>query len=368
LFYIEEHKDRMRKTLKLISLFILFILASCVTQTATKINKSNLREIELRSHRQCIFITQNKNLKNTNELYWRCRVNILNEEIYKANITSDSSEYKKELEKIKNLLNGRVMQAKNAEFAKTQPNIDEAEHRICIIRYGTDKNFSDKYNDCRNLLLLSRIPVQPFGKTSHSFSKSRDVNNPENLKQIINNYGLRQNLDLTINEQAKITSQAALAFPTCGKYNAKSEAFKLCIKKQKKKQECEKNVPDKIKEKQLENLLFCEQQAIKNFPDGLAIYRTAKKDAATEKRWERRDKLSSLLGLKTTNIEDKEINITETHSITTGPKLSKDDIIKLREESNLNCLQQKKREMADYKKSLITECDKLGENLKEIKL
>jgi len=367
----------MGKRLKLILLFTILTLTSCM---------SNIRTIENKDHKECFFIIKNKISENANELYWRCRAKNIDERIYEAENSQKSPEYQNILKDIKKILNNRITQAKNANFIKTKKNVWETEHQICILKYEKSENFSDNYDKCRKDFLVNRTSVTPFKKKSYVIS-DQDSKNPQNLKMLFNQKFLDKRTKLTINEQAEIVSKLVEIFPTCLKYNVKSENFKSCIKVQNEIKKCHGNIPSKIESRKLDDKMFCKKTSVKNFPDSLAIYGLEKEVVAKEEDVDiyvkKEAKLTSVIGSKKgfsiPGLDNKKNKVkkedstetkkvADTYNTNFGPKFSKNEIVELREKSYLKCIKRRKKKLRKYRKFLPKECDSLGENIKEINL
>lgn len=359
----------MRKRLKLILLFIFLIFISSTSNA--KIRTGKLRGMEKDDHKKCSFMIEDFYNHNENELYWRCRVKVLNERIYEARESEESFELQDDLIEIKPLLENRILQAKNAKVAKAQKNLWAIEHQICILKNSDVKseNFSKEYNDCRELLLINRTPVVPFARGSYRFS-NEDIQNPQDLEKIISENALDQKTELTLSEQAKVTSLVVEMFPTCGRYNVKSDKFKDCVKRENEAKKCRENIPMKIKNRQLEDKMFCEKKAVKDYPDNLVLYGIQEeKETETKKAEEKKDGLSALLGIKKDGSEvekkEKKEQKVEAVDINFGPKFSKQEVMKLRNKSYDECIKEREKKLREYRKSLPEKCDEIKTKIKE---
>lgn len=373
----------MRKLPKLLSLIAILFFSSCTSINGIK--SGELKKMEKKDHKECLFITNTKDFAKANELYWRCRVKAVNRRLYNAENTRKHPQYQQDLKDARQILKNRIIQAQNENTAKTYKDIDKKGHRICIIRYSESKNFSDEYNNCRKWFIKNRTNVEPFGKKSYQISEY-DVNNPEVLKDIIEKNGLSDKKRvLTLEEKAEEISKLLLLFPDCKKYKIESDKFNECIKLNREAQECTQNIPSKIEQRKLDDKMFCKKKSIKEVPDDLAIYdfnqekkQVEKKEKITEERKEKETKkddgLSGLLGItaegkkafKKKEKEKKEVKEPAVApSLHFGPKLSKTRIMELREKSYKKCMKNRRKKLKEYKKYLPKKCSEIKEIEKE---
>jgi len=374
----------MRKRLKLVLLSILLFCASCASTGG--VSKMQLRRMESQDHKDCLFAIEGKNFKNSDELYWRCRVKAINERIYEAKNTQKSFIYQEKLQEIRDILESRIVQAENENFANRQKDIWKMEHQICILENKLDENFSKEYDNCRKTLLISRTAPKPFGRKSYQFIANQDIKNPRNLEEVINNKKLNEGAMLTINQQADATAKLVEIFPVCSQYNVKSDEFELCIKKESSAKKCQEDIPQKIEQRKLDDQMFCKKKAIEEFPDSLALFDTTqpKQEIKTEETKEaekieekKEDKLASLLGLtkkeetngKTkTEEESQKQEEVSTYDTNLGPKFSRQDVLESRDKAYSKCMRQRNKKLSEYRKFLPEECDELKENIKEVKI
>ena len=273
-------------------------------------------------------LSRGHSLKNeyTIRLYWNCRIGLIQERIDKEyNHQGRNKFYIKELKRIKAVI--KNITTKIESDLITKQHLFGPDEREKVL-YGEDKYY---YN------LLS------FLKRDYTLEK---VNTSKEIKKIIayREKQLNQEKKFSVNDQLK-------KFPECIKYDVNSEDFKNCVNKNNKIQECKELAMQKLKEKDNEIKFKCKKEAIDKYPDYMALYN---------------DEYEELKSVKfdqyvydKEKIQQREQRMQELNRLMSGPRISKTQLINLRQFAEKKCLLDNEMESSYFKVSLDVECEKL---------
>ena len=301
----------------------------------------------MQDHERCLEQGIDHIPRITKELYWKCRLRIVNEKINSNNsVYGKHLLFKGELHKIKKVLKNRVEKAQLETAANYNEFIEEDDHETCVLKgYSISSSVPSElegYYVCRQELLTTRTAPAPFAEYSYEdLEKEVAENAPAKIRTLEEVWKEKREKaahedDTFLNNQnseiyntAKRTSNLISKYPMCSIYKIQTENFDLCVKDNDLSQKCYNKIPNQIAKRKLNDQIFCTKQSILQFPDELAVYEstdTSKKD----------DKLN------------------------TGPKLSKITVLQLREQFIIQCQKQRKSKLLKYAKFLSIECQEMS--------
>jgi hypothetical protein len=260
--------------------------------------KDNNLMMEVEDHNLCLSKVAQVGQKDiNNQVYWECRIKVIKHQ------KLDNSNKKKEI--IENLQD-RLDMAKNDNYAKLELIKEIRDHKICIKRgfLSTTKNNEEllKYYTCRIKASQKRFEQPPFAATSYKQERTHYLDlDDEDIKDYIHKrrFQLKE-------------------FNFCSNYLKSKITFGNCTKAYASYEKCLTNIPNSLIIRQQNDLVFCKEQSVKQFPDEMAIY-TDNKDYS-------------------------------------GPKFSKTDTIELRTEFHKRCLKKRERDILKYAMDLPDIC------------
>ena len=194
--------------------------------------------------------------------------------------------------------------SKNDNYEKQEVTKEARDHKICLKRgFSSTTEDNDKlikYYKCRMAEASARMEQPPFAATSYSEYKDSFS------EKSVNAYMNKRKLQLK-------------TFNFCRKFLRSQITFGNCVKSYISYEKCLTNIPNKIVKKQQDDLVFCKEQSVKQFPDEMAIH-------ASESDY-------------------------------SGPRFSKTDTIELRNEFNKRCLKNRGNENLEYAMGLPEKCE-----------
>ena len=292
-----------------------------------RIPEQEVRKIETVDDEICKSRGHSYENEYTRELYWECRLGLVDERIdrYRYKTTGTSKFYITELQRMKQVILNTTSRIRSFIFDRISG--EDSNDRKIVLR-GDDAYYY-------NLLSFLHYEYEPIDVNS-----SRDIKNILAFRQIQNKMDKKKSL----NEQLK-------RYPSCIKYDINSREFDACVTRHLKIDECTESIEEKLKLRETEVKFNCKKKAYQDYPDYMALYNSeyeelqnmkmdqyiADKDA-TDKRAKRMAELNKLM---------------------TGPRLSKTQLVNLRNYAERKCLIDSEIEANFYKLSLSNECEKL---------
>ncbi len=246
----------------------LVIFQSCNSSESYLLTyQSKLRIIERQDHQKCISqgLDYGEWDEITTEMYWRCRYNLINERKINDAITAVAIRNNAAIEKISEEILKNLNRAKYSALAKIEDDIELSDHKKCESRnYGLGiGGLNDDYYRCRQDLIVARIPPAP--RITHLFETSiLPDDRAAEYKAIADSEGKS-------NQEVNLIVDAMQKYPNCLGLNVKSNDFKKCSAATDESQRCLANVNSLQVKKELQDKIYCQQQAFLQFPDNYAL-------------------------------------------------------------------------------------------------
>ena len=300
----------MRKSVKLF--IILFLLmAGCYS---ARISRTVLEYIEMEDNNLCIMEGVEYKKPIDRDVYWRCRLRIMNQRIDREfNNHSYSALYKAEFKKLRDIIKNRIKQEQDNVLEFIIKLIDEQEHNYCIIlknQTSIQETSLYDYVQCRRDLKLLR----------NRKNLSYQLNNEDVIDMFYSDEYLEYEPE---KEQAYIDKELEIIVKECVPYADHTEKLRECRDAISKILECENNIMQDLLDRRRDDKIYCLKSSINQYPDVLAKF-------------------------------DDESN---TASFL-GPKMNKIDILELRQKAFDTCYKGRATKIADYKSYLENECRK----------
>lgn len=302
---------------KLLKIFLLITLFLNNTLMAENLPEEEVFKIDNKIHNDCI---KNVNFDDESfiQLYWSCKIDSINNLIKenKAN-TEYSNNYIKQLEKIKLIYRFRLEEG----LDKLNQKLEAKRSKQKIFLQEEDGYYfnliKEKYST--DLLLLNIIKTKK-------------------LQERINKRD-QQIIDFQINNKCLI-------------YKGNKYEYSSCILKEKNKQLCINTLDEAVQEKIMKNKYECKLEAIKEYPDTLVLYndeyeKLINKGKEKEFHFDRNE-------IEETNAKIKALN-----KKISGPKISKEQLLKIRQEVEEHCNFNKNKELELFKEILLQNCENL---------
>lgn len=265
---------------------------------------------------QCIN-KYNVNSENYSELYWKCKINLLNEhiKISKKSKVHDSN-YISELGKIKEVFQFRL-----------EESVDLLYQQLYKKRFSQKIFLSEKYAYYYDLIKQNL-----------------------NYELILLNLNKRKAL---MNKELKLKEELTQiqVRNKCAGIKQNTKEYDKCLLKYNNIFLCYSTLDNTIESKTLINKFDCKKQAIKEFPDSMVLYNERYDNIMSKKQddfilnREEKKKLD-----KTKKELSKQIS---------GPKISKEQLLVFRNEIENTCFYEKEKEMEFMKQIITKECEKL---------
>lgn len=247
--------------------------------------------------------------KDSREIYWKCRLRVMDKRIddESQNYGSGSS-YQNELKKLRKSIKDRRDKEKELNISETSNVKDEKEDDYCLMLKSSTNDAVDAndYYKCK----------EEADKTKQKNEDYNDQDNQHVLKKF-------QSIEETKQPQTTITINEE-----CTKYIIDSGRLERCQKAMTQMKECKDDKDNKIKQRQIDDKVYCTKSSVEKFPDSLASF----------------------------------TNNTDTTNF--GPKVDKIKIIDLRQKEYDQCIIERNKKLKEYKTFLENECKK--ENIKLI--
>lgn len=355
----------MVKNLKNILIFI-FFLASCANpELGPPISEEGLRAIEQEDHQKCVAKGLNYGAKDAvvAELYWRCRYSVLMDRKMSGFFNSKVIRYNAAIDKMGEEILKNVSSAKYHVLEKIDDDVQLDDHEKCVSN-GYDDSFEknkDGYYRCRQNLVALRLSKIPQATNIYE-SAVLPEDTKETLKIVIDSRHT--------NKEATRVAELMQKYPNCIGLNVDSEEFKKCSDAAERSKVCIGTINSKQIKKELNDKIYCQEQAFIQFPDNYAL---AKDKSSSEiekleaeakkiKDQETKDEINAtLLYLEGTRSIDQNIG-REVPNPRDGEEKAKEklynrvELLKLREHFIYRCNQKMEEKLPDFAQKLTEEC------------
>lgn len=282
-------KQKIRQIIRYYFLPLIFITClSCTPSESYLISaQATTRAIERADHQNCIAqgIDFDEWNDSSTEIYWRCRYKLIQNKIIQDAIT---------VEDIQN----NIMIKKISE--KILANLKKSSQEILY-------NIEDDYET----VALSN----------------------KQLTQTHQNYVRKSEIDFVNNMMKK--------YPTCRNVNVKSKLFKECSDAQEESAICLSKINDLGIKKELDDKIYCQQQAFIQFPDNYSI--TSSKSATEIERLLKKEREERIQRLR----EEKEKQVNRTKAFFEKGFISQDTLFNSEEATIAKTEKMKKEEIRD---------------------
>ena len=247
---------------------IIFLLVSCNSSESYLLTyQAKFRIIERIDHQKCV--SQGLDYGEWNEIitemYWRCRYNLVMDRKMNDAITADAIKNNAIVKKIGEGILKKLSKAKYSALAAIEEDIELSDHNQCIkLGYNLGINeLNDEYYLCRQDLILSRIPPAP--RVTNIFETSILS------KKRGEEYLLIANNSQDIDKEGELTAKMIQKYPECSGLNIHSDDFIRCSAATDESNRCLSNINSLKIKKELEDKIYCQQQAFIQFPDNYAL-------------------------------------------------------------------------------------------------
>ena len=288
-------------------IFLFIFLFSCYSP---EIPNEVLREIEMEDDNLCNLEGLNyyskyyKFAERSRDVYWRCRLRIINQRITGEFDTYGYSQlYKNEFKKIRKIIINKLKDEQEKLINNIFNTLEEREHNYCLVlkdQTQLDENNPYTYKDCIQ-------DLKELRKERYGYDNTK--NNDQILDEILGE-------DNEINKDYRIKKVDR----ECVKYATNEKKLNLCQDIVKKIRSCEEDVFNKIKERRIDDKIFCSKESVKKYPNSLSIYES--NDA--------------------TNLS--------------GPKINKNELVDLRNKFYEECYDKRVLKIDDYKTYIENQC------------
>ena len=298
----------MRKLFNFV--FVSFLLCSCYS---SRLSPETIAAIEEEDNNLCIMQGVQYKDKDTREIYWECRLRVIDQRIAgEFDSYGYSLLYQREFKRLRSLIKKRIKEQRKIDQAEVNTTLEEKEHNYCVMLKGQTTSKIDAYD-----YFKCRQDISNIRQKTGDYS---DQSNEQILKM------LQPNIE---SAQGKKTKKIITIEQDCVKYAINADKLKQCQEAMQKANQCIKDTSDKLIQRQIDDKMYCTRLSIERYPDSLAKF----------------DNNADIIGF--------------------GPKVEKINIIDLRDKEYKECLQQRNIKFETYKAFLENECKK--ENLRLIK-
>jgi hypothetical protein len=300
-------------------------------------------------------------------MYWRCRYNLvsarrINDATSAQDIRNNAAVDRISEEMLKNL-----NRAKYSVLVKIEDDIELSDHKKCeaqgynlgAVGFGSD----DAYYRCRQNLILSRIPPAP--KVTNSFEMTALP------KQKSVEYMAIADISRT-NKEANDVANLIQKYPNCLGLNVQSEDFKRCSAAANESERCLANVNFLQVKKELQDKIYCQNQAYIQFPDNYALAKEKSAKEISKLKLAQKDKdnigeENIALQYLESDIDTKNIG-RYVEDIANKEEQSKDklysriELIKLRERFIYQCNKKMEDKLPDFNQKSSQDCLDIAKN------
>ncbi|MDR2777556.1 MAG: hypothetical protein LBB24_02190 [Rickettsiales bacterium] len=298
-----------------------------------RIPENKVREIETIDHELCLSRGHDLFDNYSAKLYWNCRLKLLDDRIGR-----ELGLKEKNFPHIRELRRMRVVMKNYMERALTRINffdrkIDAFSNEEPIDKYKLVLRREDAYY--YNLLQFSKYDLDV-----------QMVNTKDEIDTIL---FTRRLLDT---ERKKTSFKKNLEkYPECARFDLSSKEFTSCIEFKTKVENCKSQALKRIEDLEYKNKFDCKNEAIKKYPDHMALYNSEYQKLKSIKRDE-----FTINKEKDRAIERR---LAELNTLISGPRLSAAQLIDLRKFEEQKCNMQKMIESNVSRALLIEDCEKM---------
>lgn len=363
-------KKHIRHLLSICLLLLSF--SSCNTSESYVVTyQAKLRIIEREDHQKCV--SQGLDYGDwdeiTTELYWRCRYNLVINRRINLAITPESIRNNKIVDIISEEMLKNLNRAKYSALAKMEDDIDLSDHKKCV-DMGYDLligYMNDGYYKCRQNLVIARIPPAP--KITNSFESAI----------LPKDQGVNLKIATESRESNKEAIRVAVLlqkYPNCMGLNVDSADFKKCSEAEDRSKLCVMTINSKQIKKELDDKIYCQQQAFIQFPDNYALAKDKSSNELEKIKLQSKKKNdedvqkeinTTLLYLEGSrnidnNIGKESLNSGDSEKQSKEKLYSRVELLKLREQFIYQCDKKMEDKLPDYTKQLTDECLDIARN------
>jgi len=256
------------KNLTLYFLLTLLLPACNSSESYLLTYQSSLRIIEREDHQKCV--SQGLDYGDWDEIitemYWRCRYNLVQDRKINDATTPDKIRHNAAIEKISEEILKNLSRAKYSALTKIEDDIELSDHNKCG-GLGNNLNIgesNDGYYRCRQNLIIARIPPAPKVTNSFEFSILPKNRASEYLK-------IAQESRRDSSKEVLLVDAMMQKYPNCAGLNISGEDFKRCSSAVDQSMQCLANINSLQIKKDLQDKIYCQQQAFVQFPDNYAL-------------------------------------------------------------------------------------------------
>lgn len=276
-----------------LQLFCFIIFVACnVSESYLITNQSNLRIIERQDHQKCI--SQGFDLGEwddiSTEMYWRCRYNLAQERMITDPISAESIQNNAQIKLISEEILKKLNRAKQSNLARIEDDIQTMDHARCV-KQGYNLDDIDRvgineYYLCRQKLVLDRIMPAPSVTNSYEAS----ILSKNKFNQYLQDLAANKKPD----QQVLLVNEMMSKYPLCSGLNIRSEDFKKCVDAQEEAKRCLASIETVKFKKQLEDKIYCQEQAFIQFPDNYSLAREKSSEVIAKLDREQKDREDQL--------------------------------------------------------------------------
>ncbi len=258
--------------------FSIFLLISC--QKPSKF-ATEIALIEEEDDNLCIMQGLNIENSNTEALYWKCRLQVLNQRISNIDKTYGYSVlFRAELKKLKKIILENIEQDNEQTIAEIKGSIGEKEHKYCLFQ-SQKNNDNNLYFEC----------IEEINKNK----KDEDIDNLFYTNEEF--MGKYVYLDFVSDEEAeerRKEQEVVEVDSECIEYVYNKEKLDICLASLEKIDVCLKEIPEKINARILNDRLFCQKVSLDKYPDNFIETQNFKIQQEKNKKKEEESKKGGL--------------------------------------------------------------------------
>jgi len=362
-----------KKSLKIITLLFFGLIFSCnQSESYLLTRQSSLRIIEREDHQRCVArgIDFGQWGDVMTEIYWRCRYNMAQSRKIHDSTSAEAIENNARVEKISEVILENLNHSKQVIISRIEKDINTFDHARCVsLGYNLDsdnQNDIDEYYKCREGLVLNRVAPAP--KVTHNYEVSILPDDKVSKYLEIARQSKIDNPELN-----KVSSMTSL-YPICAGLNVNSGDFKKCAAAQEDSKKCFGNIALMKAKKNVDDKIYCQQQAFIQFPDNYAYAKEKSntqiardeekaKNEEAKKQKEMEDKIKQNMTLRflqggASEVMNKEENTDQ--KTTDKARYSKIELQSLREQFIQRCNLAMEQKMPSFIEDSSDKCMKIA--------
>ena len=297
------------------------------------------------------------------EIYWRCRYNLVQERMIDDAVTASAIKNNAVMSKVSEKILENLNRAKQAVLSKSEYNIDTLDHSRCIaqgynLNTENERELTDYYK-CRQDLVLERNPPAP--SITHAYEAS--ALKGDQFNQYLNDVEKYTQPE----EEAMVAGEMLNRYPACVGLNVQTKDFALCVDAHKKAQKCLEGMNITVAKKQLEDKIYCQQQAFIQFPDNYSIaehksIEEIEKDIEYQEELARNKTLEFLESGRTLQVDKMRVDDEQTQEQEQVQLYNKIKLLKLREQFITRCNDVMQKKLPIFVEQATQECKDIGNN------